>query len=44
MTAFLRALASREPVLLVLEDLHAAGAATVELVHYLARRVSGCGC
>ncbi|MCP2354692.1 DNA-binding SARP family transcriptional activator [Nonomuraea thailandensis] len=40
-TAFLRALASREPVLLVLEDLHAAGAATVELVHYLARRVSG---
>ncbi|MEV0386606.1 AAA family ATPase, partial [Nonomuraea sp. NPDC050643] len=39
-TAFLRALAEREPVLLVLEDLHAAGAATVELVHYLARRVS----
>jgi hypothetical protein len=40
-TAFLRALAEREPVLLVLEDLHAAGAASVELVHYLARRTSG---
>ncbi|TMR08911.1 hypothetical protein ETD85_61910, partial [Nonomuraea zeae] len=40
-TAFLCALAEREPVLLVLEDLHAAGAATVELVHYLARRTSG---
>ncbi|WP_433517855.1 AAA family ATPase [Nonomuraea sp. CA-143628] len=38
---FLRALAAREPVLLVLEDLHLAGTATVELVHYLARRVSG---
>ncbi|MCK2218607.1 AAA family ATPase [Actinomadura sp. ATCC 31491] len=40
-TAFLRALAERETVLLVLEDLHAAGAPTVELVHYLARRVRG---
>ncbi|HUR01703.1 MAG TPA: AAA family ATPase [Nonomuraea sp.] len=39
--AFLRALASGKPVLLVLEDLHLAGTATVELVHYLARRVSG---
>ncbi|MBT2230633.1 AAA family ATPase [Nonomuraea sp. NEAU-A123] len=39
--AFLRALAARKPVLLVLEDLHLAGTATVELVHYLARRVSG---
>ncbi|MEU7745985.1 AAA family ATPase [Nonomuraea sp. NPDC049158] len=38
---FLRALAARKPVLLVLEDLHLAGTATVELVHYLARRVSG---
>ncbi|MEU4230570.1 AAA family ATPase [Nonomuraea sp. NPDC026600] len=39
--AFLRALAAGKPVLLVLEDLHLAGTATVELVHYLARRVSG---
>ncbi|MFD1545765.1 ATP-binding protein, partial [Nonomuraea guangzhouensis] len=39
--AVLRGLAARKPVLLVLEDLHLAGTATVELVHYLARRVSG---
>ncbi|MEU8146362.1 AAA family ATPase [Nonomuraea sp. NPDC048901] len=39
--AFLRALGARKPVLLVLEDLHLAGKETVELVHYLARRVSG---
>jgi DNA-binding SARP family transcriptional activator len=38
---FLRALSGRKPVLLVLEDLHLAGTATVELVHYLARRASG---
>lgn len=39
--AFLRALAGKEPVLLVLEDLHAAGTTTVQFVHYLARRMSG---
>jgi DNA-binding SARP family transcriptional activator len=38
---FLRVLAGREPVLLVLDDLHAAGTETVGLVHYLARRLSG---
>jgi len=39
-TAFLRALAAQVPVLLVLDDLHDAGEATVELVHYLARRAA----
>jgi DNA-binding SARP family transcriptional activator len=39
-TAFLRGLAARVPVLLVLDDLHNAGEPTVELVHYLARRAA----
>lgn len=36
---FLRRLSRAEPVLLVLDDLQNAGAATVELLHYLARHV-----
>jgi DNA-binding SARP family transcriptional activator len=34
----LRALAKRQPVLLCLEDVHAADAATIHLIHYLARQ------
>jgi DNA-binding SARP family transcriptional activator/tetratricopeptide (TPR) repeat protein len=37
----LRVLADERPVLLVLDDAHHAGLATVELLHYLARRASG---
>lgn len=37
--AYLRGLAERQPVLLCIEDLHAADAATVGLVHYLARQM-----
>jgi DNA-binding SARP family transcriptional activator len=37
LTGFLRGLAGRAPVLLLLDDLHAAGLATVEYLHYLAR-------
>jgi predicted ATPase/DNA-binding SARP family transcriptional activator len=36
----LEALAQPRPVLLILEDLHRAGAATIALLEYLARRVS----
>ena len=39
--ACLRGLAERGPVVLCLEDLHAADAATLQLVHYLARQARG---
>jgi DNA-binding SARP family transcriptional activator/Tfp pilus assembly protein PilF len=38
--AFLRSLATRGPVLLCLEDLHAADAASLELFGYLARQIA----
>jgi len=39
--ALLRALARRSPLLLVLDDLHNAGLSTVELLHFLSRRLAG---
>jgi DNA-binding SARP family transcriptional activator len=39
-TAFLRGLAVQRPVLLLLDDLHNAGASSVELLHFLLRRLS----
>ena len=38
---FLRGLAARNPVLLVLDDLQYAGQSTIELVHYLGRNAGG---
>ena len=39
-TAVLRGLATGRPTLLLLDDLHQAGLATVELLHYLARHAA----
>jgi len=39
-TAVLRGLATDQPTLLLLDDLHQAGLATVELLHYLARHAA----
>jgi DNA-binding SARP family transcriptional activator/tetratricopeptide (TPR) repeat protein len=40
-TALLRGLAARSPVMLVIDDLQYAGQSTVELLHYLGRHVPG---
>jgi len=40
-TAFLRGLAAQQPLLLTLDDLHQAGAATLEPLHFVARRLAG---
>jgi DNA-binding SARP family transcriptional activator/tetratricopeptide (TPR) repeat protein len=40
-TAFLRGLAERNPVLVVLDDLQYAGQSTIEFVHYLGRHAGG---
>jgi DNA-binding SARP family transcriptional activator/tetratricopeptide (TPR) repeat protein len=39
--AFLRALAARSPVLLMVDDLQYAGQSTIEFVHYLGRHLGG---
>ena len=39
---FLSHLSSREPLLFVFEDLHWAGASTLEMLHYAARHLAGC--
>ena len=40
-TAFVRGLAAQRPLLLALDDLHLAGASTLELLHFMARRLAG---
>ncbi|HVV21395.1 MAG TPA: AAA family ATPase [Pseudonocardiaceae bacterium] len=40
-TAVVTALSATRPVLLLLDDLHNAGAASVELLHYVARHLAG---
>ncbi|HEX7149669.1 MAG TPA: BTAD domain-containing putative transcriptional regulator, partial [Actinomycetota bacterium] len=40
-TSFVRGLADRQPLLLVVDDLHLAGASTLELLHFLLRRLAG---
>ena len=42
--AFLRRLAGRNPVLVVVDDLQYAGQSTVELMHFLGRQLAGAGC
>ena len=39
--AFLRGLAAQQPLLLAVDDLHLAGASTLELLHFLLRRLHG---
>lgn len=39
--SFLLGLARRQPLLLMLDDLHEAGSSTVEFLHLLVRRISG---
>jgi len=40
-TAFVRGLAAQRPLLLGLDDLQLAGASTLELLHFMARRLAG---
>ena len=39
--AFVRGLAAQQPLLLAVDDLHQAGASTLELLHFLLRRLAG---
>ena len=39
--AFVRGLAAQQPLLLAVDDLHLAGASTLELLHFLRRRLHG---